>query len=98
MKGKATRYNYGECEICDTPMQEKRIKQDFWIRGELIIVEDVPVGVCPQCGEKIVKADVGRWITKLIEDSERIAKSPRISVPTIKFDVEEESVQAATGA
>lgn len=86
MKEKAKEYDYGECEICDTPMQEKRIKQDFWIRGELIVVEDVPVGVCPHCGEKIVKADVGRWITKLLESSERIAKAPRISVPAIKFD------------
>ena len=97
MKVKATGYYYGECEICDTTLQEKRIKQDFWIRGELIVVEDVPVGVCPQCGEKVVKADVGRWIAKLIENSELIAESPRISVPTIKFKVKEESIQAGTG-
>ncbi len=82
-------YNYGECEICDTPMEEKRIKQDFWIRGELIVVQDVPAGVCPQCGEKIVRADVGRWLAKLLENSDRIAKAPRISVPSITFDVEE---------
>ncbi len=92
MKGKTTGYNYGECEICDTPMQEKCVKQDFWIRGQLIVVEDVPAGVCPQCGERVVKADVGRWITKLIESSERIAKAPRISVPAIKFGAEETRV------
>ena len=85
-------YNYGECEICNTPMQEKYIKQDFWIRGELIVVEDVPAGVCPQYGEKVVKADVGQRITRLLENSERIAEAPRISVPTIKFDVEETKV------
>lgn len=82
-------YDYGECEICDTPMEEKRIKQDFWIRGELIVVQDVPAGVCPQCGEKVVRADVGRWLAKLMESSDRIAKAPRISVPSITFDVEE---------
>ena len=82
-------YDYGECEICGTPMEERKIKQDFWIRGELIVVEDVPAGVCPKCGEKVVKADVGQWIIKIIEDSELIAKAPRISVPSIKFDVEE---------
>lgn len=92
MKGKATKYNYGECEICGTPMQERRIKQDFWIRGELIVIEDVPAGVCPQCGEKVVKAEVGQWIARLIEDSEVIVKSPKISVSTIKFDEEEKFV------
>ncbi|MBM4065385.1 MAG: YgiT-type zinc finger protein [Planctomycetes bacterium] len=82
-------YDYGECEICNTPMEEKYIKQDFWIRGELIVVEDVPAGICPQCGEKVVKADVGRWIMKLLENTERIAKAPKISVPAIKFNREE---------
>ena len=49
-------------------------------------MEDVPAGVCPQCGEKVVKAEVGRWVTELINNSERIAKAPRVSVPTIKFE------------
>jgi YgiT-type zinc finger domain-containing protein len=88
MKSKTNRYDYGKCEICDTPMQEKYIKQDFWIPGELIVVENLPAGVCPRCGEKIVKADVGQWIAKLVESPERIANSPRISVPAIKFDAE----------
>ena len=92
MKKKITKYNYGECEICNTKMQEKRIKQDFWIRGKLIVVENVPAGVCPQCGEKVVKADIGRWIAKLIENSKRIAKAPKISVPSIKFDAKEARV------
>jgi len=92
MKIKAAGYDYGKCEICGSPMQEKLIKQDFWIRGELIIVEDIPAGVCPQCGEKVVKADVGQWVMKLIENSERIANAPKISVPAIKFDAEEVKV------
>jgi len=51
-------------------------------------VEDVPASVCPRCGEKVVKADVGRLILKLIENSERIAKSQKTSVPAVKFDAE----------
>ena len=81
-------YDYGECEICGTPLQAKHITQDFWIKGQLIVVENVPGAVCPRCGEKVVKADVGKWIAELIKSSERIAKAPRISVPTIKFETE----------
>jgi YgiT-type zinc finger domain-containing protein len=88
MKKKTVNYNYGECEICNTLMKEKLIKQDFWIQGKLIVIEDLPAGVCPKCGEKVVKADVGRWILRLIENSERIAKAPKISVPKIKFIAE----------
>jgi YgiT-type zinc finger domain-containing protein len=89
MKKKTAAYDYGECEICDTPLQEKLIKQDFWIRGELIVVEDVPAGVCPRCGEKVVKAEVGKEIAQLIENSERIAQAPKISVPAIKLHAQE---------
>ena len=86
METTTNKYDYGACEICTTPLQEKRIKQDFWIREELMVVEGVPAGVCPQCGEKVVRADVGHWIAQVIEDSERIAQAPRISVPTLRFE------------
>ena len=92
MKKKVSGYNYGKCDICNTPMQERFIKQDFWIRGELIVVEDVPAGVCPRCGEKIVNAEVGQWIAKLIERSEWIEKAPKISVPTILYKSEHAKV------
>ena len=78
-------HEYGGCHICGGRMEERRIKQDFWIKGKLIVIEDVPAGVCPKCGEKVVKADVGRWITALIEDSKRLRRARTISVPVIKF-------------
>ena len=34
IQNKNSQYDYGECEICDTPMEEKRIKQDFWIQAK----------------------------------------------------------------
>lgn len=70
-------------------MQEKTIKQDFWIRGKLIVVEDVPAGVCPRCGEKVVRAEVGRRIAKLIADSPRLKRARKMSVPAVKFDLAE---------
>lgn len=88
----ATKYDYGRCEICDTPMIEKYIKQTFWIRGELIVVENVLAGVCQQCGEKVVNADVGHWLEALLQNPDQIAKAPRISVPSIKFDIEAEAI------
>jgi YgiT-type zinc finger domain-containing protein len=86
---KEKKYDYGRCDVYDTAMVEKHIKQDFWIRGELIVIENIPVGVCPQCGEKVVRAEIGQLAIKLIKDSDKIAKVPRISVPSIKFDAED---------
>ena len=82
---KKTKYDYGKCDVCGARMREMLIKQDLWIRGNLIVVEDVPAGVCPRCGEKVVKSDIGRRIIDIIENSELIAKSPKILVPSINF-------------
>jgi YgiT-type zinc finger domain-containing protein len=59
-------YNYGKCHVCGEQMVERQSKQDFWIKGDLIVIEDVPAGVCPQCGEKVVRAEVGQQIATLI--------------------------------
>jgi YgiT-type zinc finger domain-containing protein len=86
MKPQQNTYDYGECEICDSPLQERRIKQDFWIRGELVVVDQVVAGVCPQCGAKGVRADIGRQLAALLGNTERIASAPRMSVPVVAFD------------
>ena len=78
-------YDYGECHICGERMAERRVKQEFWIKGKLVVIEGVPAGVCPQCGEKVVQADVGRAIAALVEDSKRLRKARTIAVPVIKF-------------
>jgi YgiT-type zinc finger domain-containing protein len=67
-------------------MHEQMIKQDFWVQGELVVIDNVRAGVCPQCGAKIVKADVGRHIAEVLSNAERIATAPRITVPVIRLD------------
>lgn len=85
MKDSKHKYDYGRCHVCGERMEERQIKQVFWIRGKLIIIEGVPSGVCPQCGEKVVRADVGRQIAALIENSNRLPKVRIVSVPVIQF-------------
>jgi len=80
-----SKYDYGKCHICGERMEEKKIKQDFWLKGSLIVVEDVPAGVCPQCGEKVVKAEVGRRLANLLEHSTRLPKGRTINVPVIPY-------------
>lgn len=44
MKSPKETYDYGECEICDTRLEDRLVRQDFWIHGELIVVENAPAG------------------------------------------------------
>ena len=78
-------YDYGECHVCGGRMQERRVKQEFWIKGKLVVIEGVPAGVCRQCGEKVVKADVGRSIAALVGDWKQLRKARTMSVPVIRF-------------
>ena len=79
-------YDYGVCDVCGTPMHEQTIKQDFWVRGELIVIDNVTAGVCPQCGAKVVQAEVGRHIAALLGNAERIATAPRMAVPVVRLE------------
>ena len=79
------KYNYGECEICDAKLVAKRIKQDFWIRGKLVVIDNVPAGVCPRCGSKVVGSEVGKRIAKIIENPRNWSKAPVIRVPVVEL-------------
>lgn len=81
------KYDYGDCHVCGTRMIEKQLAQDFWIKDKLVVVEGVPVGICPQCGEKVVNAPTGRKIMELIGNTQKIAEAPKITVPLLRFDV-----------
>ena len=85
MNNNKKKYDYGKCRVCGEQMHEKRINQDFWLKGKLIVIESVPAGVCPQCGEKIVKADVGRQLATLIQNRSRLPKQKTISVPVVRY-------------
>lgn len=85
MTNNKKKYDYGKCHVCGERMREQRINQDFWLKGKLIVIKSVPTGVCPQCGEKIVKADVGRQVVTLISNLRRAPKRKTIVVPVIKY-------------
>ena len=85
MNNNKTNYDYGKCHVCGEQMEDKRINQDFWLKGKLVVIESVPTGVCPQCGEKIVKADVGRQLASLIQNLRRLPKRKTITVPVVRY-------------
>jgi YgiT-type zinc finger domain-containing protein len=78
-------YDYGICHVCGEQMQEQKINQDFWIKGNLIVIESVPAGVCPQCGEKVVNAQVGQRLATLLANLNQLPQEKTLNVPVISF-------------
>jgi YgiT-type zinc finger domain-containing protein len=77
--------NYGECEICNAKLVENRIKRDFWIRGKLVVIDNVPAGVCPRCGAKVVRSEVGRRLVEVLESPRKWSKASVIRVPVVEL-------------
>ena len=93
MSNNKAAYNYGKCHVCGEQMRETKVNHSFWVRSprvskgaaRLVVIESVPTGVCPQCGEKVVKADVGRQLANLLANLRRVSKRKTLTVPVINF-------------
>jgi YgiT-type zinc finger domain-containing protein len=46
MKSDKGSYDYGKCQVCGGSVTERRIRQDFWVKERLLVIEGVPAGVC----------------------------------------------------
>ncbi|HAP67942.1 MAG: hypothetical protein A2Z59_13955 [Nitrospinae bacterium RIFCSPLOWO2_02_39_17] len=73
---------YGTCE-CGGKITEKRIRYVRRFKGELFEFENVPVGVCMECGERVFKGIVLEKLEKLIEKREYFKKE--IIVPVVAY-------------
>jgi len=75
---------YDDCAYCGGKVSEKNIKKaNFWGEELTALVDNVPAGVCGQCGEKYYKAEVLKIIEKILK--ERSALVSQICVPIADF-------------
>lgn len=55
-----------KCEHCDGMVRERRIDREaLRHQGNFIILEDVPIGVCDQCGTRYYHASVLRRVAEI---------------------------------
>jgi YgiT-type zinc finger domain-containing protein len=78
------RHEYGDCSFCGGKVVEKRVSVDYRLGKELIIFEQVPAGVCQQCGEKYYTSDVAKELEQLALDKS-VQHHKVITVPVKNF-------------
>lgn len=55
-----------KCEHCDGTVKERRVDQEaLRHKGNFVILEDVPIGVCDQCGARYFDASVLRRVAEI---------------------------------
>lgn len=62
---------YDDCSFCGGRVQERLVTKVCWWGDKLVaVVENVPAGVCDQCGERYYKAHVLKEIEAMLSEKE----------------------------
>ncbi len=75
---------YEDCFYCGGKVTEKYLPREIWWESRLHIIENVPMGVCTQCGEKVLKPNVAKQIDSFLMDKGMPMKT--MEVPVYEFE------------
>jgi YgiT-type zinc finger domain-containing protein len=77
---------YSDCFYCGGTVEEHRVPREVRWQGQLFIFEDVPLGVCTQCGEKVLKPEVAKSIDRILQGQKRPARVMQVPVYQYESD------------
>lgn len=81
--GKESTVNsYGDCVHCGGAVEERTERLDYRYHGQLFIVENVPVGVCGQCGEKFLTAATAKRLEERLRSPQPMAA---VAIPVLRY-------------
>jgi YgiT-type zinc finger domain-containing protein len=72
-----------ECYFCKGRVVEAKVKVDFRWGRKLKVIENVPAGVCQQCGEKYFQSAVYKAMEKLA--ASRAKPTAHLTVDVVRF-------------
>lgn len=72
---------YDDCTYCGGEVTARNVRKTcFWGEELTAIVDNVPAGVCKQCGEKYYKAHVLKLVEKLLKERKTLVVQIRVPV------------------
>ncbi len=72
---------YHPCVFCKGEVKEETVTVDYrWGEDLLVVLKDVPAGVCQTCGEQYFKAAI-------VKAMEKAAKSKKKAMETIEIPI-----------
>ncbi len=77
---------YSDCFFCGGAVEERLMPREIRWQGTLFIIENVPMGVCTQCGEKVLKPEVAKTIDRMLHAKEK--PTTTIQVPVYRYEPE----------
>ncbi|MBI4788697.1 MAG: YgiT-type zinc finger protein [Chloroflexi bacterium] len=81
MKDKTTSFWEGEiCEYCGGAIVEKRVTLHRQVRGQYVLIENVPAGVCAQCATRYYTANVLKTIDASLRGRRQVERQVVVPV------------------
>jgi len=74
---------YSDCFFCGGEVVETAINREIWWKGKLHLIQEVPAGVCKQCGEKVILPEVAGEIDRILQG--RTAPEEVLQVPAYRY-------------
>ena len=68
------------CEYCGGPIVEKRVTLHRKAQGQYVLIENVPAGVCTQCGMRYYTANVLKLIEEKVRGRRQAEREVRVPV------------------
>ncbi|MFH1909204.1 MAG: YgiT-type zinc finger protein [Chloroflexota bacterium] len=81
------RHQYDDCYFCGGKVQERLLPREIRWKGELLIFEGVPMGVCLQCGEKFLRPEVAKKIDAALQSAKQPSRTVQVPVYQYQMDV-----------
>ncbi len=75
---------YSDCYYCEGSVEERLISRELRWRHRLFVFENVPIGVCSQCGENVVRPKVAKNIDRILEENKKPTKM--LQVPVYEYE------------
>lgn len=73
-----------KCYFCKGEVIGQLVTIDYRWGDDLVVVKEVPAGVCQQCGEKYLSPDVYKGLEKLAKNKSKV--KDRITVDVLDFE------------
>ena len=75
------------CYFCKGKTNIKNVDVDFRWGSKLVVVKDVPVEVCSQCGERYYSSEISKKLDELVKKQRSLKIKPQkiIQVPVLSW-------------
>jgi YgiT-type zinc finger domain-containing protein len=83
-KAKTTTFWDNECcEYCSGPIRETKTDVTRKVKGKYVVIQNVPTGVCMECGTRYYAANVLKTIEETIRGRRKAKRE--VQVPVYSF-------------